>query len=122
SAGNKIAGDDPEALGTPDNDKTVFPADYDHPNLVAVSAAVPERWDPSEAVVPNLDTDVAAPTVGAIAHNATGPACAIVDVATSWAAAEVSGVVALLRERFPRDNAAQIVARLLATTEGAGPA
>lgn len=123
SAGNKITTDDAAAAtGTPGNDTTVYPADYDHPGLVAVSAAVPEGWDPSEAVVPNLDTDVAAPTVGAIAHNATGPACVISEVATSWAAAEVSGVVALLRERFPDDNAGQVVARLLATTEGSGPA
>ncbi|WP_310529900.1 S8 family serine peptidase, partial [Nocardioides sp.] len=39
-------------------------------------------------------------------------------VATSWAAAEVSGVVALLRSHYPRDTAKQVVARLMATTEG----
>ncbi len=75
---------------------------------------------PVTYVLPNLDTDVAAPTVGAISYNATGQVCATTDVATSWAAAEVSGVLALLRERFPRETAAQLVARLEATTEGAG--
>jgi membrane-anchored mycosin MYCP len=120
SAGNKeVEAEDTTFEGTEGNDAPVFPADY--PGVLAVSATPPANDDPSLYVVPNLDTDVAAPTVGAISVNATGQRCTIEEVATSWAAAEVSGVVALLRERFPRETPQQIVARLESTTEGDGP-
>ncbi|MCF6378078.1 S8/S53 family peptidase [Nocardioides KLBMP 9356] len=104
--------------GTPGNDADVYPADY--PGVLAVSATTPDGSDPSTYVKPNMDTDVAAPTQGAISVNATGQVCVVGEVATSWAAAEVSGVLALLRERFPRETPRQLVARLEATTESGG--
>lgn len=104
--------------GTEGNDAEVYPADY--PGVLAVSALPPDGESPVQYVVPNADTDVAAPTVGAISVNGNGQVCGTTDVATSWAAAEVSGVLALLRERFPRENAAQLVARLEQTTEAGG--
>ncbi|RYB93856.1 hypothetical protein EUA93_05475 [Nocardioides oleivorans] len=122
SSGNRVEGgasSDPGFKGTPDSDEDVFPADY--PGVLAVSATPPNGDDPSSYVVPNKDTDVAAPTVGAISVNATGQVCVVGDVATSWSAAEVSGVLALLRQRFPRETPKQLVARLEATTEGSGP-
>ena len=120
AAGNVVPGtdSDPGFTGTPDNDADVFPADY--PGVLAVSAVPPGDENPSTYVVPNLDTDVAAPTLGAISANATGQVCEVEEVATSWAAAEVSGIMALLRQRFPRETPAQLVARLMSTTEGAG--
>ncbi|WP_374454357.1 S8 family serine peptidase [Nocardioides sp.] len=118
AAGNREEGEDDGFEGTPGSDADVFPADY--PGVVAVSATPPGNDDPSAAVVPNMDTDVAAPTLGAISANATGQVCVVGEVATSWAAAEVSGLFALLRERFPRETPQQLVARLQATTEGAG--
>lgn len=118
AAGNREEGSDDDFTGTPNSDADVFPADY--PGVVAVSATPPGNDDPSASVVPNMDTDVAAPTVGAISANATGQVCVVGEVATSWAAAEVSGLFALLRERFPRATPKQLVARLQATTEGAG--
>ncbi|MCD6639727.1 MAG: S8/S53 family peptidase, partial [Nocardioides sp.] len=117
AAGNR-RDDTAGTKGTPDSDADVYPADY--PGVLAVTAAAPEGAAPAEFVVPNRDTDVAAPVLGGVAVNANGQVCVLPDVATSWAAAQVSGVLALLRERFPRDNAAQLVARLLATTEGVG--
>lgn len=106
--------------GTPGSDADVFPADY--PGVLAVSAVGPSNEDPSQFVRPNADTDVAAPTAGAVSVNVTGRVCRTDDqVATSWAAAEVSGLAALLREQYPRENAAQITARIMATTEGSGP-
>jgi membrane-anchored mycosin MYCP len=110
--------DDSGFKGTPDSDADVYPADY--PGVLAVSAAPPGDENPSTYVVPNADTDVAAPTLGAISVNATEQVCVVEEVATSWATAEVSGIMALLRERFPRETPAQLVARLQATTEGAG--
>lgn len=119
SAGNKEAtSDDSGFEGTEGNDADIYPADY--PGVLAVSATPPGTDDPSTYVVPNLDTDVAAPTFGAVSLNATRQRCVVGEIATSWAAAEVSGIVALLRERYPRETPEQIVARLQATTEGAG--
>jgi membrane-anchored mycosin MYCP len=119
AAGNVPVGTpDSGFAGTPDNDADVFPADY--PGVLAVSATPPGDESPSAYVVPNLDTDVAAPTWGAVSANATGQVCVVDQVATSWASAEVSGVMALLKERFPRETPRQLVARLQATTEGAG--
>ena len=112
------ASSEDDFAGTPGNDADVYPADY--PGVVAVSATPPDDRDPSEFVKPNLDTDVAAPTLGAISVNATGQVCVVGQVATSWAAAEVSGVLALLSQRFPRENPRQLVARLEATTESGG--
>ncbi|WP_159081499.1 S8 family peptidase [Nocardioides sediminis] len=116
SAGNA----DPEASdsfrGTPRNDEDVYPADY--PGVLAVSAVAPDNDDVRGFVVPNKDTDVAAPTYEGLSYNITGQKCLVTEVATSWAAAEVSGVVALLRAAYPRDNAKQVVARLEATAEG----
>lgn len=102
--------------GTPDSDADVYPADY--PGVLAVSAVGPDNEDPRTYVLPNRDTDVAAPTAGGISVNVTGQRCVVQEVATSWAAAEVSGVAALLRSQFPRESARQVVARLVATAEG----
>lgn len=121
SSGNREEGDassEDGFKGTPGNDADVYPADY--PGVVAVSATPADGSDPSQYVKPNLDTDVAAPTAGAIAVNATGQVCVVPQVATSWAAAEVSGILALLRESFPRETPRQLVARLETTTEGGG--
>lgn len=119
AAGNRDPEDDEAGKGTPGNDADVFPADY--PGVVAVSAVPPSaEEDPAQYVVPNMDTDVAAPTAGALSVNATGQRCVVGEVATSWATAEVSGVLALLAQRFPRETPRQLVARLGATTEGGG--
>ncbi|MBC2932389.1 S8 family serine peptidase [Nocardioides sp. zg-1228] len=120
AAGNAASSTPDGFAGTPGNDAEVYPADY--PGVLAVSATPPGDENPSAYVVPNADTDVAAPTVGALSANATGQACVVGEVATSWATAEVSGVLALLAERFPRDTPQQLVARLQATAEGAGAA
>lgn len=116
SAGNRPEGGSGEPRGTRGSDAAVFPADY--PGVVAVSAVAPDGGDPRDHVLPNADTDVAAPTVGALTRVGTGQVCGVDEVATSWAAAEVSGVVALLRAQYPGDSAEQTVARLLHTAEG----
>ena len=121
ASGNRddsAASDDQGFAGTPGNDADVWPADF--PGVLAVSATPSDGSDPGRFVTPNTDTDVAAPTLGAISLNATGQVCVVPEVATSWAAAEVSGILALLRERFPRETPRQLVARLEATTESGG--
>ncbi|MCW2835412.1 MAG: hypothetical protein JWN68_3365 [Nocardioides sp.] len=116
SSSNAPEEQDESFKGTPDNDAEVYPADYR--GVVAVSAAPPAEGSPIGSVLPNLDIDVAAPTVGGVSINANGVTCDIDELATSWAAAEVTGVVALLRAAYPRESAKQAVARLVATAEG----
>lgn len=100
----------------------IYPAGYD--DVVAVNATLAgspeeaEGGDVRSFVLQNSATDLAAPTYGAVSLGMNGSTCLLPDVATSWAAAEVSGVVALLRAAYPRDNADQIIARLTQTASG----
>lgn len=106
-----------ERTGTEDAAGFVFPAGY--PGVVAVNATSGDPLaDDRDDVLQNSATDVAAPTLGAVSVALNGGTCVLAEVATSWSAAEVSGVVALLRTRFPDDTAAQIVARLRASASG----
>lgn len=118
AAGNVDPDVEPPAEGTPGSDADVFPADY--PGVLTVSAAADDPGtDLRDYVVPNRQTDVAAPTIGGISVNLNGQECMVAaEIATSYAAAEVSGVVALLRARYPKENARQVVARLVRTAEG----
>jgi len=103
--------------------KDVFPAGY-LDQVVAVNATADgylvdgEPGEVRDWVLQSSATDVAAPTYRAVTLSANGSTCVLNQVATSWAAAEVSGVVALLRSWFPDENADQIVARLEATADG----
>lgn len=122
ASGNADADTDQPNPGTASNDAEVYPADY--PGVVAVSAvaSVP-GVDLRDYVRPNAETTVAAPTDGAISVNLNGQRCQVVgEIATSYAAAQVSGVLALLRARFPRETPRQLVARLTETAEGSGAA
>ncbi|MCW2795083.1 MAG: peptidase and in, kexin, sedolisin [Nocardioides sp.] len=98
----------------------VFPAGY--PHVVAVSAtadgAEAITTDASEFVLQSSAIDIAAPTYGGVSVTPNGSTCVLNDIATSWAAAEVSGVVALLRSAYPNEDPAQIVARLLYSANG----
>lgn len=120
AAGNLEADDDGNVSPDPDGDEDVLPADYPLPGVVSVGLRVPAGVDQQTAAAPNTSIDVVAPVDGAVSVLASGSTCTIAanEAATSWATAEVSGVVALLRERYPSDNPAQIEARLKATATG----
>lgn len=97
----------------------VFPAGYR--SVVAVNATTAGLAGAGAAkdyVLANTATDVAAPTYGGVSIAINGSTCRVTEVATSFAAAEVSGVFALLRSHFPDDNVAQSVARLENTADG----
>ena len=64
-------------------------------------------------------TDVSAPAVRALSVTVGGAACGIVDVASSWATAEVSGLAALLFAEYPNLAPAQVSTRIIATARGA---
>ncbi len=119
ASGNIPTDEDGKASSVLTSDASVFPADY--PNVLAVNAIGPDTsFDVRGYVLPNADTDVAAPTAGAISVNLNGQRCQVgEEIATSYAAAEISGVVALLRSRFPKESPKQVVARLKRTAEGA---
>ena len=64
-------------------------------------------------------TDVSAPAVKALSVTVGGAACGIVDVASSWATAQVSGLAALLFAEDATLTPAQVSTRIVATARGA---
>lgn len=103
---------------------TTFPAGYaDDVFAVTTTAAgssaeegsVP---DASGAILLSSDIDAGVPTFGAVTLAPNGATCLIDQIATPWAAGVGAGVVALVRSAYPRENADQIEARLLATASG----
>ena len=127
-SGNRPVEGDPlftefgEARTGEDARDAIWPAGYD--DVVAVNAAADGlaategEVDVRGSVLQNSATDVAVPTYGAVTASVNGGTCVLASVATSWAAAEVSGIVALLRASFPDDNARQIISRLRETADG----
>lgn len=108
--------DDPPARDE-DGGPLFFPAGYD--GVVAVNAT--GTGDPAGAlasVVPNSRTTVAAPTYDAVSYGLNGATCLVRPTSTAVAAAEVAGVVALVRQRYPDDTVAQVVARLVDSADG----
>ena len=83
------------------------------------AGGTPADTDPLQNIASSSATDVAAPTYGAVVLAVNGSTCTLLDINSGWAAAEVSGVLALLWSRYPDDNAAQVTARLLNTASGA---
>ena len=99
--------------------RVVFPAGYE--SVVAASTSVPRGEDPLSVIVQNSATDVAAPTFDGVSYGLTGVSCLLPpEGATSWAAAEISGVLALLMSAFPKESAGEILARLYRTATGPG--
>jgi membrane-anchored mycosin MYCP len=101
----------------------VYPAAY--PGVVGVTTYVPktdengEPQAPEQFIEASRDVDVAAPTVNAVSYGPNGSSCVAPGPATSWATAYVSGVLALLRQRFPDASPTELVSRLLDTASGA---
>ncbi|GAB2870745.1 S8 family peptidase [Nocardioides pacificus] len=105
-----------------DEDARLYPASYD--GVIGVSTSVEPGEDPADVVLRSFSTDIAVPTRHAVTTVPDGSICVVEAPASSWAAAEVSGLVALLLERYewkkdPRTVSKQVVARLLATADGA---
>jgi membrane-anchored mycosin MYCP len=108
-----------EPLPGEDAARVVHPARYE--SVVAASASVPRGEDARDFIVQNSATDIAAPTIDGVSYALNGVSCLLdSEAATSWAAAEISGVLALLMSAFPNEPAERIVARLYRTATGAG--
>jgi membrane-anchored mycosin MYCP len=95
----------------------VHPADYDHVLGVSATPLGADDADPTAYVLENSVTDVAAPTAGAISYSLHGAPCPLEVPATSYATAEVSGVLALLQSAYDEPVAAS-VRRLLTAANG----
>ena len=95
----------------------IHPADYDDVLGVNASPAGSENSDPTSWVMENSMTDVAAPTAGGVSYSLRGESCLLRNPATSYAAAEVSGVLALLQSAYDEPIAASVT-RLLTTANG----
>lgn len=125
SSGNRPAADATvmSDLATPapgqDAAEEVFPAGYDEVLAVSATASGTGSDDPSAYVVPNSQTDVAVPTAMAVSYGLNGLSCTLPDVATSWAAGVVGGVMAVLRARYRKDTPEQLIARIKTTAAGA---
>jgi membrane-anchored mycosin MYCP len=96
----------------------VHPADYEHVLGVSVTPQGSEDDDPTHWVLESSATDVAAPTAMAVSYSLRGESCVLREPATSYAAAEVSGVLALLQSAYPKDTVAASVRRLLTSADG----
>ena len=94
----------------------VFPNAND--SVVTVSASGTWASDPDFTVLPNSNTDVAAPTYGAPSKTLFGQPCWVDTISTSFASAEVSAVLALIWSTNPGWSASQVIDRLYSTTSG----
>ena len=127
ASGNRPSSEDDPVLGDffgeplPGEDaaRVVFPAGYD--SVVAATTSVPRGVDARDFIVQNSATDIAAPTSEGVSYSLTGVSCLLPpEAATSWAAAEISGVLALLMSAYVDEPADRTVARLYRTATGAG--
>lgn len=106
---------------TTDTDRDVGPKVFPNANDSVVTVSASGTWasDPSEpSVLPNSNTDVAAPTYGAASRALFGQPCWVDTITTSFASAEVSAVLALIWSTNPGWNAEQVIDRLYSTTSG----
>ncbi|SDK02712.1 membrane-anchored mycosin MYCP [Nocardioides sp. YR527] len=87
-------------------------------SVVTVSASGTGASDPESAVLPNSNTDVAAPTYGAPSKTLFGQPCWVDSISTSFASAEVSAVLALIWSTNRGWSAEQVIDRLYGTTSG----
>lgn len=95
----------------------IHPADYDGVLGVNATPGGIEGADPTQFVMENSKTDVSAPTANAVSYSLRGEPCLLRVPATSFAAAEVSGVLALLQSAYDEPVAASL-RRLLTTANG----
>src|SRR6478672_7297239 len=121
AAGNDIGQGGTDANDGNDGTGPFYPAAY--PGVLAVGAIGPggvlasfsDRYTPVGVTAPGVNVTSAYPGTFPAAYDAA-------QNGTSFAAAFVSGVVALVRSAHPGLNAAQVVARIEATAHGAaGP-
>jgi membrane-anchored mycosin MYCP len=131
SSGNRVPETEPQTDDdAPDDtgydygeDVTKYPAGYAATNrrVVSVGTTDPQNSDQPAGLLSST-IDVVVPTYGAVSYAINRSTCSFYASSTSVAAAEVSGVLALLRTAFPKDSPEQLIARLEVTATGGSPA
>jgi len=108
----------------------VFPAAYDEPQpgrpagrglpLAATTTlgGYPDSTEVTDFILQSTQIDLAVPTSGAPSYTLAGSSCSLREPSSRWAAAEVSGILAALASAYPTARPAQLVTRLLNTTDG----
>lgn len=86
--------------------------------LVAGTTAAGSTPAENPGSIPNHAVDVVVPTAGGISLALSGGTCVLTVPATSWAAAEVGGIAALLFQRYAGESPEQIAARIIDTASG----
>ena len=105
---------------TTDTDRDIAPKAFPNANDSVVTVSASGTWDsdPDFTVLPNSNTDVAAPTYGAASTTLFGQPCWVDTITTSFASAEVAGVLALIWSTNSGWTADQVIDRLYSTTSG----
>ncbi|MCR1783494.1 S8 family serine peptidase [Nocardioides carbamazepini] len=88
-----------------------------HPKAVAVGVSTPGSRG---TVLRSSAIDLAAPGYGAVSKALNGGWCVVDGASTSWAAAQVAGVAALVWSAHPDEDADQLRTRLEQTASGNG--
>lgn len=103
-----------------DEDRDISPKVFPNANDSVVTVSASGTWasDPESAVLPNSETDVAAPTYGAASKTLFGQPCWVDSVTTSFASAEVAGVLALIWSTNRGWSADEVIDRLYGTASG----
>jgi membrane-anchored mycosin MYCP len=88
-----------------------------HPKVIAVGVSTPGTRG---TVLRSSAIDLAAPGSGAVSKALNGGWCVVDGASTSWAAAQVAGVAALVWSAHPDEDAAELRTRLEQTASGNG--
>jgi membrane-anchored mycosin MYCP len=96
----------------------VFPAGYSKVVAATTTTGGLEAGPVTDYALQSSAIVVAVPTSGAPGYGLDGQTCSVRRPSTRWAAAEVSGVLAVLASAFPDHRPAQLVSRLVNTTDG----
>jgi len=126
-SGNRPESDDPGYLSEYFQDEPgqdgfadIGPADV--PGVLVAGTTAPGSTPlENPGSIPNHAVDVVVPTAGGVSLALNGGDCVLGAAATSWAAAEVGGIAALLLQRYDGESPAQIAARIVDTASGTSP-
>lgn len=104
------------ALATPRPDEDAGPLVHPAalPGVVAVGPLPEQVNDPLRSSA----LDVVAPSLDAVSVSLEGGHCVVDSGSSAWSTALVAGVLAVLRSAYPRADAEELVARLVATADG----
>lgn len=114
-AGNAV-GEDVASNPEPPADEVLFPATL--PEVLAVTSRDSEMSMTADAVLAGPEIDVSAAVVGLRSVMLRGLVCTVGTPASSWAAASVSGLAALILERHPDYTPAQVRTLIEVTAQG----